>query len=253
MSCCRARACQTPTMRRLLVIALLVVAAPACSGARSPDDQAQLRRTILDVSGHVIAMKSAGAFVEYGEVVDAARAIDPTLVAAEPFMFLEATVSRQERSHGIAVKGMVPDTTLTHDLERYLVKGRMFTAAAPSLEALDVVIGDQVARTLGVDVGDSITLEIPLEPNSLERPRPWTLRVAGILHFGNEEYDLRLVFAPMSLTQRMVDVGDQVMGVTFKLTEPRAAKPFADKLQRRLGEAYVVMDWCSLNRADLGC
>lgn len=240
-------------MRRPLVLALLILGTHACSGARSPDDQVQLRRTILDVGGHVIVMRSAGALVDYDEVGAAARAIDPTLVAAEPFMFLEATVSRQERSHSIAIKGVVPDTTLTHDVERYLVAGRMFTAAAPSLEASDVVIGDLVARRLGVDVGDSITLVVPFGPNSLERSRPWTLRVAGILHFGNEEFDLRLIFAPMQLTQRMVNVGDQVMGVTVKLTDPRAAKPFADTLQRRLGAPYLVRDWCSLNRAILRC
>lgn len=240
-------------MRRPLVLALLIIATLACSGARRPDDQVQLRRTILDVSGHVIVMGSDGALVGYDEVVDAARAIDPTLVAAEPFMFLEASVSRQERSHSIAIKGTVPDTTLTHDLERYLVAGRMFTAAASSLEASDVVIGDQVARRLGVDVGDSITLVIPFGPDSPEQSRPWTLRVAGLLHFGNEEYDLRLIFAPIQLTQRMVNIGDQVMGVTIKLTDPRAAKPFADALQRRLGKPYVVMDWCSLNRAILRC
>ena len=43
------------------------------------------------------------------------------------------------------------------------------------------------------------------------------------------------------------------MGVTVKLTDPRAAPPFADTLQRRLGKPYVVMDWCSLNRAILRC
>ena len=161
-------------MRRPLLLALVIVGTHACSGARSPDDQLQLRRTILDVSGHVNVMRSAGAFVDYGEVVDAARAIDPTLVAAEPFVFLEATVCRQERSHSIAIKGMVPDTTLTHDVERYLVAGRMFTAAAPSLEAKHTRVAT-TQETLGTPcpgecVTDRVAESLLRRTRKLRRP-----------------------------------------------------------------------------------
>jgi lipoprotein-releasing system permease protein len=72
--------------------------------------QDQFRDKVLGVNAHVIIMKSSTDFAEYRDVMDTARAIDPDVIAVQPFNFLEllATTGRG-RISGVAVKGVDPE------------------------------------------------------------------------------------------------------------------------------------------------
>jgi lipoprotein-releasing system permease protein len=56
--------------------------------------EAQFREKVLGVNAHVIVQKSQSTFAEYRDVMQKARAIDPDVLAVQPFIFAEMLVTR---------------------------------------------------------------------------------------------------------------------------------------------------------------
>jgi len=75
-----------------------------------------------------------------------------------------------------------------------------------------VIIGVELARSLGVSVGSRITLISPdgeVGPMGVQ-PRARSFHVAGIFSTGMYEYDLKLAYTSLSEAQRFFDLGDRI-------------------------------------------
>jgi lipoprotein-releasing system permease protein len=218
----------------------------------------QFRDKVLGVNAHIIIMKTSNDFKEYGEVMGIARKVDPEVLAAQPFIYAEMLVTNgRGTAAGVAIKGVDPERVgKVLDLEKHMVEGTVASLAQPAAGgAAPIIIGRELSRKLGVTVGDTITVVVPLT-NIDERtwraksssPRSRKFRVTGMFYSGFDEYDRRLMYTRLSEAQALVDRGDQVMGVELKVADVDRAKEIANKLSRRLGEPpYQVQDWYELN------
>jgi lipoprotein-releasing system permease protein len=220
--------------------------------------QKQFREKVLGVNAHIIIMKSANDFGEYGKVMETALAVDREVVAAQPFIYAEMLVTNGKGgASGVAIKGVDPEgVRKVLDLEKHMVEGSVSSLAEPVTEgAAPIIIGRELGRKLQVKVGDLITVVVPLS-NLDERtwrakasaPRSRKYRVAGLFYSGFDEYDRRLMYTSLREAQALVDRGDQVLGVELKVADVDRAKAIATKLSKKLGEPpYQVQDWYELN------
>jgi len=118
-----------------------------------------------------------------------------------------------------------------------------------------IVVGRTLARTLGLGVGDRVTLVSPLtglDVASLSpgarAPQSVDFRVIAIFEAGFQEYDSRLVYTDLYEAQRFYQQGDSVTGVEMKLHDLDRSREVARRLERELGGPFHTLDWAELNR-----
>lgn len=220
--------------------------------------QQQFRDKVLGVNAHVIVQKSQSTFGEYREVMATAAAIDPDVIAVQPFIFAEmlATRGKGELS-GVAIKGVDPKLVRgVLDLDKHMQEGSVDALAVVPKEGElpPIIMGQELAHKLKAKVGDDLTVVVPLSNIDLENrrarfsaPRTRKFRVAGIFYSGFAEYDGRLMYTALRDTQVLDGRGDQVMGVELKVRDVDRAEEIATKLEAALGAPYTVQDWYALN------
>lgn len=207
-----------------------------------------LRAKINGVNAHVIVMKATAGFSEYRDVLRKAEKL-PGVVAAEPFTFDELEIERSGRPpRRLVLKGVDPARAA-----RVLTVGaHMTTGTLDSLgkgEPPPIILGDVLARALGVTIGDDVTVR-PRYDSVDPKPtaRPTVFRVSGTFHTAFDVYDEELGFASLSAAQAMLGRGDQVLGVEMTVTDLATSDEIAKDIEAELGgPPYRAMDWYELN------
>jgi len=120
------------------------------------------------------------------------------------------------------------------------------------------VFGDEVARKLGVKIGDDVKITIPVESadpfedstgSSHDRARTKIFRVAGTFHMDFDEYDGRLALTSLAAMQALLGRGDNVMGIEMTVKDLDHSGDVAKALENSLGgPPYQAMDWYELNK-----
>ena len=176
------------------------------------------------------------------------------VIAAAPFLFLELHIASAGHAPvGVAVKGIDPQRAGSmRDLGPALKIGKLLDLAQGDPPAL--ILGDQLAKLLGVHTGDRVVVTLPPQTQSAGKPpREYPFRVIGIMHTDLDVYDQYLAFASLAAAQQILDRGDQVMGVEVKVKDIDHSDEVARAIERALGgPPYQVMDWFELNRELFG-
>ncbi|MBA3396256.1 MAG: ABC transporter permease [Deltaproteobacteria bacterium] len=207
-----------------------------------------LRDKINGVNAHVIVLKNTATFPEYRQVLAMVEKT-PGVVAAEPFIFAELEMSSAAKPPvSIALKAVDPAR-----VGRVLTIGTQMKSG--TLDALGngapppIILGDVLAKTLDVRVGDDVTLTPPQDPLVAgEGARPGVFRVAGTFHMAFDEYDERLALAPLPAVQALLGRGDHVMGIEMTVKVLGQSDEIAKALEVTLGgPPYKAIDWYELN------
>ena len=116
-----------------------------------------------------------------------------------------------------------------------------------------ILIGAELARNLGVDVGNEIQLISPdgeVGPSGL-RPKLRSFRVAGIFRTGMYEYDQKLAYLADYEAQRFFDYGSEMNRLEMRLVDPEESDAVVAALGAITGARYpgvVVSDWRERNK-----
>ncbi len=209
--------------------------------------QKEVRDRMLSVIAHVELSDAGGSgFVDWRRVADQARR-NPEVVGAAPFVSAQALIARGEDMRGIVVRGISPqeEATVT-DLAARL---RDTTLARLVPGSWSVVLGRELARSLGVREGDKVTIVLPggqVTPAGIV-PRLRTLTVVGTFDAGHYEYDSGLALVALEDAAKLFRV-EGPTGVQLRLKDLNRAPLVAAQLEQGLGPQVVVRDWTSTNR-----
>jgi lipoprotein-releasing system permease protein len=171
--------------------------------------------------------------------------------SAAPFVLQQALFAA---AGGGATGGLVRGVDLSaesvrEDLGRQLKAGRL---PSPELDRGEtaIVLGRELARTLGVVPGDHVTVISPQGALTAVGmvPKMRRFRVVGMIEVGMHEYDASLAYASLPAAQEFAGLGDRVTGIEVKLADPWAAKPVGRAIAARLGFPYWIRDWMEMNR-----
>ena len=222
--------------------------------------QQQFREKVLGVNAHVIVMKTSQDFHEYRDTMKRAAEVDPDVIAVQPFIFAEMLVTRGKGElSGVAIKGVDPErVTQVLDIEKHIMpgKGSVDSLKQPLHDGLPpILMGKELAAKLKCDIGDEVTVVVPLSNLDLDTmrakssaPRTKKFRVTGIFYSGFDEYDRRLMYTSLEEAQHLIGRDDVVMGIELKIKNVDRADEIARKLGAELGEPpYQVQDWYELN------
>ena len=209
--------------------------------------QKEVRDRMLSVVSHVeVTADDGGALPDWRATATEARR-NPQVIGAAPFVAAQALVARGDDMRGVVVRGIVPEEEATvTDLARQL---KDTTLAKLEPGAWNVVLGIELARSLGVHAGDKVTLVLPggqVTPAGIV-PRLRTLTVAGTFDAGHYEYDSGLALVALEDAAKLFRV-EGPTGVQLRLRDLNTAPVVAAQLADSLGPRVMVRDWTRTNR-----
>jgi len=121
---------------------------------------------------------------------------------------------------------------------------------AGKLEALKagefgIVLGSELARALGVLVGDKVALIAPqgLVTPAGVIPRLKQFTVVGVFEVGMFEFDSGLALVHLEDAQKLYQMGDAVSGVRLRLDDLFASRSVARDLMSKLDSSFFATDW----------
>jgi len=216
--------------------------------------QREIRSKILGATAHISIFRSGNEpFDNYREVVKMARAV-PRVLGAAPTVYGKGLMTTAGGSAVAMIKGVVPaeERTVT-DLASQVEEGQ--------LDALDhvaegslppVLLGRDLASTLGVGVGDVVSVTSPngrLSPYGMV-PSVKKFRVAGTVYSGLYEFDAQWAYIPLSVAQRLFTEGrDSASLVEVRIDDIYAVKQVAPRILAALGDGYLITDWIMMNQS----
>jgi lipoprotein-releasing system permease protein len=204
--------------------------------------QKEIRTRILGVASHVQVLGPGGRLADWQEVARLAAG-QPHVLATAPFVEAQAMLSSGRSVRPSMVRGIVPaEEEKVAELARHMRTGSL-EALRPG--AFQVLLGTDLALSLGVIPGDKVALIAPqgmVTPAGV-MPRLKQFTVAGTFAAGIAEADARLALVHMKDAQVLYRLGDNVSGVRLKLDDLFNARSAARALQDKLPAGATAADW----------
>ena len=229
-----------------LGVAALIVVLSVMNGF-----QKEVRDRMLGVLSHIEVSAADGqALQRLPELIERLRA-HPQVLGVAPFVGAQALVARGSDMKGALVRGIDP----AMEPEVTEIAAALSQTVLPRLSAgsFGVVLGGELARSLRVGVGDSVTVIAPsgqVTPAGVV-PRVRRMTVVGTFDSGHPEFDAGLALLHQDDAARLFRV-EGPTGVRVKIRDLQAARAVAAELDRDLlaafGPGWVVSDWTSQNR-----
>ena len=208
--------------------------------------QKEVRDRMLSVIAHVEVLDTSGIGLRDWQALATEAKKHPEVIGAAPFVPAQALIARGEDMRGSVVRGILPEAEAT---VTPLAAAMQDTFARLQSGTWGVVIGQEMARSLGVMEGDSLTLVAPsgqVTPAGVV-PRVKQVTVVGTFSAGHYEYDSGLVMMHIDDAAKLFRTGGP-SGLQLKLKDPQDARLVATELSDRLGGDVVVRDWTRTNR-----
>jgi len=208
--------------------------------------QREVRDRMLSVVSHIEILAPQGAALPDVATTLAEARRNPNVTGAAPFVSAQALLSRGQDMRGALVRGIDPalESSVTD-----LAAGNEKTLQLLVPGEFRVVLGGELARSLGVRAGDTVTLIAPagqVTPAGVV-PRLKQMTVAGTFDSGHYEYDSALVLLHHEAAQRIFRL-EGPTGIRLKLTDVHQARTVAAELAGTVSGGLVVRDWTQQNR-----
>ncbi len=204
------------------------------------------REEILGNRAHFTIHHDSGEIADFENVLADVRRV-PGVEAASPYLDAEGMVrGRGGDIFGVRVRGIDPvsigDVT---DLPSDVILGSFedldSTGAVPG-----IVIGNQLAISIGVTLGDEIMLispfggpRTPLGP----APRLERFQVAGVYQTSFFQYDEVYAYVSLPAAQSFRRAGPVADGIEARTSDFYRSGAVGEAVEARLGRHYYARDW----------
>ena len=212
--------------------------------------QKEVRDRMLAAIPHVQLMDENGnALADWQALAKKAESIEPGIRAAAPYTETQSLLARGDGMRGAVVRGVVPDEEMhITSLAAELAQEGILQKLVPG--SWNIVLGAELARSLGASVGDQVTVIAPgaqVTPAGA-LPRLKSFNVVGVFSVGHYEYDSGLALAALDDTAKLYRTGGAT-GVQLRLADVQDARAAAARLSVGLGSDVRVQDWTRTNAA----
>jgi lipoprotein-releasing system permease protein len=232
-------------------VAALIIALAITNGMRH-----QLQDKLLGNSAPVQLLRVQGDGIRnWQALIERLRQV-PHVTAASPGLYEQVLVARGARDGGALVEGILPDAEKT-------VSDLLTTATPGSAAALEpqvrefaggelppIVLGQDLAETVGAIIGDSVVLISPqgeMTPVGM-LPKVVRFRLAGTFHSGFYQYDNQTGFLRLADAQRLFSEPDLLSVISFKVDDLDRAPQIAKDIEQAAGKGYMTNNWIEQNR-----
>lgn len=173
------------------------------------------------------------SILRWQQVQDDIRTL-PEVTAVSATVTGAAFAIRGLGNKSIAVHGVDDDTYVRIvDMRSKMVSGTF------RLHGTDAVIGTELAKDLGLEVGDKMRVDTA-------EGRTDVFYITGIFDAGNRDLNQRWVFVSVRAAQTLLNLAGGVSTIEVKLRDPFTAETIAQSIAGRTG--LIADSWMKVNR-----
>ena len=249
-------------------VCALVIALAINNGFRE-----ELETRLLGATANINLLRPSNDGIRNYDALADRLARLPHVQAAAPALYEEVLASSHARAQGIMLKGIDPEREVrVADLLSHITEGsieglkvrRPETGGTvdgartadgghrPPLQDTDpIIIGKELAKSLGVYVGDTILVTSPqgtLTPLEVV-PKFRHFRVVGVFDSGFYDFDASWAFTNLDAAQRLFDLRNVVSVIEFKIDDIYQAPGVAEKIRQAAGPGFETSTWMEQNRS----
>jgi lipoprotein-releasing system permease protein len=220
----------------MLGVATLIIVMSVMNGFRQ-----EMLTSILGVNGHVTIHGSSASLPDYGQVAEAAAKVEGVR-RVTPIIEGQVMATGRGNATGAVVRGIGPEDFAKRPiLANNIVDGKFADFRGNDA----VLVGERLARDLGLRVGDKLTLISPQgNVTALGTvPRERGYRIVGLFKVGNYLYDSRYVFMPLDAAQIYFKLPAAVTYLDLVIDDPDRAVARARAVYDALGPRVRVYPW----------
>ena len=222
-----------------LGVATLIVVMAVMNGFRL-----QFVSNIIGVDGH-LTVHAAGAVLTGFDELDSKIRQVPGVVAVRPLVEGKVLATAPRASTGVSVRGLRAEDIASQPLLANGIGARALSQFSDDA----VIVGWRLMRSLGLQVGDSVTL---VSPNGTVTafgsvPRIKSYRVIGMLNVGMAQYDSSLVLMPLAAAQLFFRTGQGVSALEVFASDPDHLEAQRRAIAAIVGEGARIEDWQQSN------
>ncbi|MBX9810933.1 MAG: lipoprotein-releasing ABC transporter permease subunit, partial [Burkholderiales bacterium] len=204
--------------------------------------QREIRTRILGVASHVQISGADNQLADWQPIAQQAMR-NPQVEATAPYVSAQGLLTYGSAVRGAFVRGVVPELEArVSDVGDHMKRGSLGDLRAGEF---GIVLGLELARALGVTLGEKVVLVAPqgqVTPAGI-LPRLKQFTVVGIFAVDHYEYDSGLALVNMEDAQKLFRFGEAVSGVRLKLKDLFQSMAVARELARQLGPDVYLSDW----------
>lgn len=222
----------------------------------------ELERKVLGFDAHVL-VSNGGVMENWEPTVEKIKAQE-RVVAVSPFVQGPVIVEYNHLRLAPKIRGIDPALEeKVSEIRKFIIEGSL------DLDGDKVVLGSELARNLGINVGDKLTIysprnigEVISEMNRVEKDGgksdmsqlkqlilPMELEVSGIFESGRYLYDSEFLLVPIYVGQELYNLGPGIHGLSIKTTDPYHAEIVRQELRENvLKPGESALTWMDLNK-----
>ncbi|MFW5431717.1 MAG: lipoprotein-releasing ABC transporter permease subunit [Methylophilaceae bacterium] len=222
-----------------LGVAALIIVLSVMNGFQS-----ELRSRILGVASHIEITENSNRLENWQDLANQVDAL-PNTQANAPYVMAQGMLSYGQAVQGALVRGILPsEEDKVADLGKNMQVGQLADLRAGEF---NIILGADLARSLGVNIGEKLVLMAPqgqFTPTGVV-PRIKQFNVVGLFQIGMYEYDAGLALIHMSDAAKLYRMGDKVSGLRLKINDLFDAPAMTAELGKTLTPlgAYYITDW----------
>ena len=242
-------------------VASLIIALAITNGMRR-----DMQEKLVGSTAHVMLMRTAGDGIrDWRPLLERLRTL-PHVTAAAPGLYGQVLISKGARAGDGLVEGILPaDQNTISDMLQQVKKGSA-EALEPVTQVSEsrprapdsgagqelppIVIGQDLAESLGAEVGDKVMVTSPqgeLTPFGIV-PKYQGYQVAGIFKSGFYQYDSSYAFVRLTDAQRLFSEPDLVSAISFKVDDMYKAATVGREIEQAAGNGFETTNWMEQNR-----
>src|ERR1044071_9825994 len=232
-------------------VASLIIVLAMMTGFRQ-----EFQAKILSGTAHLnLTRKERQPIENYRELVQRLSSL-PHIRSASATLYQRVLIQGEKDTDGAILKGVdMSAPPSANEVFQFTVEGDPHSLAEPETDAdtgakIDrMIVGRELARTVGLRIGDIATVISPqghLTPVGLA-PRYRDFKVAGIFASGLSDYDETWAYISLDAAQRLSGSEDVAEIIQMKVDDVDNVKKIGAEVLTAVGDEFEVQDWQQLN------
>ena len=232
-------------------VAALIIALAITNGMRR-----DLQDRLIDSSAHVQLMRVKNDGIRNWQPLLEKLSKLPHVIAAAPELDEQVVVTHGAREGYALIEGILPryektvSKVLTNSPPADVDALEPLTTVPEGPRDQPLILGKDLADSIGATVGDSVTLISPqgdLTPLGLV-PNVVHFRLVGTYHSGFYQYDSAWGFIRLADAQRLYAEPDLITVISFKVDNLNNAPQIAKQIEQAAGPGFMTTNWKEQNR-----
>lgn len=214
--------------------------------------QGDVQDKILGTTSHIMVSDLSGdGLKDYPGLMERIGGLKG-VISVTPVVYGQVLINGPSRSSGALLKGIDFELEIKSSAWlRKLESGSVPQAGPQSGPQAEILLGSEIAYSIGAGPGDSITILTTasrLSPMGLF-PKTKRFKVSGIFNTGLYEFDSSTVLVPLETAQRFLGFEEKVTYLQVKISNIFEAGKVGQRIKDGLPPMTYVTTWMELNRS----